>query len=120
LLVEDDEFNSEIGSILLQDVGLEVDVAEDGAVAVERAGQFGYALILMDMQMPNVDGLEASRRIRASGQGSDVPIVALTANAFYEDKLRCLEAGMDDFLTKPVDPSRLYQVILGLFQSRGR
>ena len=120
LLVEDDEFNREIGSILLQDVGLEVDVAEDGAVAVERAGQFAYALILMDMQMPNVDGLEASRRIRASGQGSEVPIVALTANAFYEDKLRCLEAGMDDFLTKPVDPSRLYQVILGLFQSRGR
>jgi CheY-like chemotaxis protein len=119
LLVEDDEFNREIGSILLQDTGLEVDLAEDGAVAVERARLQAYDLILMDMQMPNVDGLEATRRIRASGRGLDVPIVALTANAFYEDKLRCIEAGMNDFLTKPVDPSMLYQVIVRLFQSRG-
>jgi CheY-like chemotaxis protein len=119
LLAEDDEFNREIGSILLQEVGLVVDVAVDGLAALEGASSGLYDLILMDMQMPKLDGLEATRRIRASSEISRIPIVAMTANAFYDDKLRCMEAGMDDFITKPVDPENLYQVLLRIFQSRG-
>jgi CheY-like chemotaxis protein len=112
LLAEDDEFNREIGTILLQDVGLVVEIAEDGQAAFEMATQHAYDLILMDMQMPRMDGLEATRQIRLAEQGKSVPIVAMTANAFAEDRLRCLEAGMDDFIAKPVEPMALYQVIL--------
>ena len=116
LLAEDDDFNREIGSILLQDVGLVVDVAEDGVAAVEMASRNPYDLILMDIQMPRADGHQAARQIRTSNHGNLVPIVALTANAFHEDKMRCMQSGMDDFLTKPIDPSQLYQAILRLFE----
>lgn len=112
LLAEDDEFNREIGTILLEDMGLTVDWAADGQSAFEMATSNSYDLILMDMQMPRMDGLEATRRIRCAGAENAVPIVAMTANAFAEDRLRCLEAGMNDFLTKPVDPRVLYQVLL--------
>jgi PAS domain S-box-containing protein len=112
LLAEDDEFNREIGTLLLQDVGLVVDVAEDGLAAFEMAAKKSYDVILMDMQMPKMDGLEATRKIRSNHTGPTVPIVAMTANAFAEDRVRCLEAGMDDFLTKPVDPMVLYKVLL--------
>jgi signal transduction histidine kinase/ActR/RegA family two-component response regulator len=117
LLVEDDDFNREIGSILLTDVGLNVDFAEDGEVAVGMAATNLYDLIIMDMQMPKLDGLEATRRIRAAPAGYSVPIIAMTANAFKEDKMRCIASGMDDFVTKPVEPSALYQAILHQFQS---
>jgi signal transduction histidine kinase/ActR/RegA family two-component response regulator len=117
LLAEDDEFNREIGEILLHAVGLLVDSAEDGQQAVEMALCTPYDLVLMDLQMPRMDGLEATRHMRATA-GNSVPIVAMTANAFVEDREHCLEAGMNDFITKPVDPSKLYQIILNAFRSR--
>ncbi len=116
LLAEDDDFNLEIGTILLEDVGLSVDVAEDGQAAFEMATQHPYDLILMDMQMPKLDGLEATRKIRGSTAGTTIPIVAMTANAFSEDRMRCMEAGMNDFVSKPVDPKVLYQVLLRQLQ----
>jgi PAS domain S-box-containing protein len=112
LLVEDEPVNREVTVGLLEDVDLSVDVAADGVEAVELAGINDYDLILMDMQMPRMDGLEATRRIRQLPAGTLVPILAMTANAFVEDRRRCLDAGMDDFITKPVDPETLFSVIL--------
>lgn len=112
LLVEDEPINCEIATIMLGDVGLVVDTARDGLQAVELAATRRYDLILMDMQMPHLDGLEATRRIRATAAGQAVPIVAMTANAFAEDKARCFEAGMNDFISKPINPPSFYRLIL--------
>ncbi|MBI5898521.1 MAG: CHASE domain-containing protein [Rhodocyclales bacterium] len=112
LLAEDDPMNREIAVLLLGQAGLDVDPAPDGEVAVAMAEQRDYALILMDMQMPVMGGVEATRRIRAQEKGHRVPIVAITANAFAEDRERCLAAGMNDFIAKPFNPEQLYAVIL--------
>ncbi|NVO07943.1 MAG: response regulator, partial [Rhodoferax sp.] len=117
LLAEDDVFNQEIGIHLLSEVGLQVEVAEDGRQALEMASRKRYALILMDMQMPHMDGLEACRQIRQLAEGRDVPIWAMTANAFAEDQERCLAAGMDGFLTKPIQVDVLYQKLLALLSA---
>lgn len=112
LLVDDEPINRDVASFMLEDVGLIVDTAADGVEAVERAAAERYALILMDMQMLRLDGLGATAAIRAQPSGAQVPILAMTANAFAEDRARCLAAGMNDFITKPVEPAVLYRALL--------
>jgi signal transduction histidine kinase/ActR/RegA family two-component response regulator len=115
LLVEDNEINQQVAQAILEDVGLVCDLAENGEEAVARisnARPGTYALALMDMQMPKMDGLTATKAIRQLEGGKDIPILAMTANAFNEDVERCLASGMNDFLLKPVDPDKLYSTLL--------
>ena len=112
LLVEDDPLNQEVALILLGEIGWSIDVADNGQSAVDMASANDYQLILMDMHMPVMDGIEATRKIRQLPKGGELPILAMTANAFTEDKRLCLDAGMNDFLTKPVVPEVLYAKIL--------
>jgi signal transduction histidine kinase len=112
LLVEDDLLNQEIACILLEDAGLTIDCAEDGVSAVEMAARDDYALILMDMQMPRMGGVDATRIIRASAKGRQVPIVAMTANVFAKDMERCMDAGMNDFISKPFNHEAFFATVL--------
>ena len=112
LVAEDNEINREVAVGLLEDVGLMVDSAEDGVQAVAKVRANAYALVLMDMQMPNLDGIGATHEIRRLAGGERLPIIAMTANAFAEDRQACLEAGMNDYLAKPVSPDRLFAKVL--------
>ena len=119
LLAEDEPINCEIATMMLEEVGLVVEIARDGVEAVEMASRLHYDLILMDMQMPRMDGLEATRRIRALASGHDVPIAAMTANAFAEDRALCFAAGMNDFISKPIDPESFYTLVLKWLDRQG-
>jgi CheY-like chemotaxis protein/anti-sigma regulatory factor (Ser/Thr protein kinase) len=114
LLAEDNPVNQEVACALLEEVGLVVDVVGDGAQAVAAIRARDHDLVLMDMQMPLMDGLAATRAIRSSGvKGVErLPIIAMTANAFSEDRQSCLAAGMDDHVAKPVHAEALYATLL--------
>lgn len=111
LLAEDEPVNREIGEALLTGFGLQAETAENGIVAVDRFKQSIFDLILMDIQMPELNGLEATQQIRQLPGGAEIPIIALTANAFAADKALCFAAGMNDFLSKPVKPDALYALL---------
>jgi signal transduction histidine kinase/DNA-binding response OmpR family regulator len=109
LLVEDNDINQIVATELLKDAGCVVDVADNGKVALEMIVLASYDVVLIDMQMPVMDGLAATREIRKRGEFSNLPIVAMTANAFAEDRRKCIEAGMNGFVTKPIDPDALWK-----------
>ena len=112
LIVDDEPINLEVVKYMLEEVGFVVDTAADGVYALRKAQETSYAAILMDMQMPNLDGIEATEQIRELPDHYQTPILAMTANAFAEDRAQCLEAGMDDFIAKPLSPKLLYSVLL--------
>jgi CheY-like chemotaxis protein len=121
LLVEDNEANRRVVRMMLGELGLEADEAASGTEAVERARQRPYDLILMDVQMPDIDGLEATRRIRrleASARDGRPFVLALTANVMESDEARCREAGMNGFLAKPLRLSTLEATIGAFLSSR--
>jgi CheY-like chemotaxis protein/HPt (histidine-containing phosphotransfer) domain-containing protein len=118
LVAEDNLINQEVAVALLEQAGLQVDVASNGAEALDLVASHSYSLVLMDMQMPVLDGLQATRAIRVSegaargSSGGGLPIIAMTANAFGEDRNACLAAGMNDHVAKPVDTELLYTTLL--------
>ncbi len=112
LLAEDEPINQEVSTDLLEDAGLRVDLAEDGAMALEMARRTDYDLILMDLQMPRLNGIDATLAIRQLPGREHTPIIAMTANAFDEDRQLCLRAGMNDHIGKPVVPEHLYATLL--------
>jgi two-component system sensor histidine kinase/response regulator len=118
LLVDDEPVSQEVARELLTGVGLLVEVAGDGQQAVNLVKQQDYALVLMDMQMPGMDGLTCARAIHGIPGHETLPVLALTANAYAEDRQRCREAGMAGFVAKPVDPDRLYEAVLGCLGTR--
>ena len=111
LLVEDNLINQIVAQELLESVGMTIDVANNGQEAINKVNTTRYDLILMDMQMPVLDGISATRIIRTLDNGHHLPIIAMTANVFTDDRLRCLDAGMNAHIAKPVDPSILYSTL---------
>ena len=118
LVVEDDVYGQEILAEYVRIAGLAVDVAGDGVEALERAGRGRYHLILMDVQMPRMDGLEATRRLREVPEYADTPIIAVTAHAYVIAEQMCRQAGMDAFMTKPIDPALLHATLLEWLDQR--
>ena len=118
LLVDDEPINREVAQAMLEYAGLTVDLAADGLQAVVRARAWDYDLILMDVQMPEMNGLDATRAIHALPGRAKTPILAMTANTFVEDRQLCAAAGMSDFIAKPVDPDALFSTLLKWLPAR--
>ena len=111
LLVEDNELNQMVAVELLQDAGFAVDVAENGQIAIDRIERKRYDVVLMDMQMPVMDGESATRLLRADPRHADLPIIAMTANAMEADRQKCFAAGMNDHVAKPIEPAALWSAL---------
>ncbi|MDC6170850.1 response regulator, partial [Paucibacter sp. XJ19-41] len=118
LLVDDNDLNREMAAELLEGQGLIVVLAEDGQQALDRLDQARFDIVLMDMQMPVLDGLEATRRIRARPEWAGLPVLAMTANAMRSDRERCLAAGMNDHIAKPIEPDELFAQLLHWLPAR--
>jgi CheY-like chemotaxis protein len=118
LVVDDEPINREVAQMQLEFVDLVTDTAEDGAEAVAMAMKNSYAAIFMDMQMPKLNGVEATQQIRQLPGYRDTPIIAMTANAFAEDKAECFATGMNDFLIKPFNPDQLFAILLRALSRR--
>ncbi len=116
LITEDNPVNRDLVGEILSETGLVLDYAEDGQVALDKAQTNTYDLILMDMQMPQMSGVDSTRAIRKLPAYAKTPIIAMTGNAFAEDRQACLDAGMNDHLAKPVKPEELYQTLLNWFE----
>lgn len=112
LLVEDNQLNQDVASGLLSDAGFVVDIAENGEAALQKLGVNTYDIVLMDMQMPVMDGISATRKIREQPKLAQLPIIAMTANATESDRRRCLNAGMNDYVAKPIEPTDLWKALL--------
>jgi two-component system sensor histidine kinase/response regulator len=112
LLVEDDPMNQAVALALLRDVGLDPVLAADGLEALRSVESRDFAVVLMDMKMPRLDGLQATAAIRGLPGREQLPILAMTANAFQEDRERCFAAGMNDFIGKPFDMDELCEKLL--------
>jgi len=118
LLVEDDPVNRMVAVALLNRGGLDADIAVNGKEAIEKARAQRYDLVIMDVQMPVLDGLAATQTLRALPGWSEVPVIAMTANAFDEDRRACMGAGMNDFMAKPVDPHVFFETLLRWLDAR--
>src|SRR5664279_1013748 len=118
LLVEDNELNQEVAMGLLETAGMSIDLAENGMVAVRKVSENEYDLVLMDMQMPVMDGVAATKAIRLNPRFLSLPIVAMTANAMDSDREMCLQAGMVDHVAKPIDPDQMFATIKKWIKAR--
>tara|TARA_R110002167_G_scaffold114348_1_gene288044 strand:+ start:69472 stop:74622 length:5151 start_codon:yes stop_codon:yes gene_type:complete len=112
LVVEDNEINAEVAQLLLASVGLKVEIAKNGQQAVEKVNNKAFDLVLMDIQMPVMDGLQATDQIRLNYDKASLPILAMSASAFNEDRQACIDVGMNDFVAKPVSPKNLFSKLL--------
>jgi len=120
LLVEDNEVNQQVAREILEYAGAVVEIASNGKIAIEKLSHRAFDAILMDVQMPEMDGIEATRFIRSTLGLSEVPIIAMTAHAFAKERQDCLKAGMNDHVAKPVDPDRLISVLVSWTNRQGR
>ena len=118
LLVEDNTINQQVAQEVLAGVGLVVDIAEDGLEAIAKVKESTYDIVLMDIQMPNLDGIQATKQIRSEAKYRKLPILAMTAHAMTGDREKSLEAGMNDHVVKPIDRKKLYRALMEWIQPR--
>jgi two-component system sensor histidine kinase/response regulator len=118
LVVEDNDINQQVARELLEQAGLEVDVADNGQVALDKLAAAPYDLVFMDMHMPVMDGITATHRIRGIGRLDSLPVLAMSAHAREQDRRKCLDAGMNDFVVKPIEPEELWTVLLRWIRPR--